>query len=51
MFPFLEADASVYFVPRQHVVGPYPDLNNNVIGTLDESNKLTGFLIGLNFKF
>ncbi len=51
MFPFLEADASIYFVPRQHVVGPYPDLNNNVVGTLDESNKLTGVLIGLNFRF
>lgn len=51
MFPFLEADASVYFVPRQHIVGPYPDLDNNVIGTIDESNKLTGFLIGLNFRF
>lgn len=51
MFPFLEADASVYFVPRQHLVGPYPDLDNTVIGTLDESNKLTGVLIGLNFRF
>jgi long-chain fatty acid transport protein len=51
MFPFLEAEASFYFVPRSHVIGPYPDLSNNVLGTLDESNKLTSALIGLNFHF
>lgn len=51
MFPFLEAEASFYFVPRQHVVGPFPNLKNQVIGTIDESNKLTSGLIGLNFRF
>ncbi|HEX6973642.1 MAG TPA: outer membrane protein transport protein [Vicinamibacterales bacterium] len=51
MFPFLEVEASVYFVPREHAIGPFPDLQGNVIGTLDESNKLTGALIGMNFKF
>ena len=51
MFPFLSAEASAYYVPRQHVTGPYPDLNNNVLGTIDESNALAGVLIGLNFKF
>lgn len=51
MFPFLEADAAFYYVPRSHAIGPFPDLSNNVIGTLDESNKLTSGLIGLNFKF
>jgi long-chain fatty acid transport protein len=51
MFPFLEMVASFYFVPRQHLVGPFPDLQNNVRGTLDESNKLTGGLIGMTFKF
>jgi long-chain fatty acid transport protein len=51
MFPFLEANASVYFVPRQHVVGPFPDLQNVNQGTIDESNKLTGALIGLSFRF
>ena len=51
MFPFLSAEASAYFVPREHVTGPFPDLDNNVRGTLDESNKLTSVLIGLNFKF
>jgi long-subunit fatty acid transport protein len=51
MFPFLEADASFYYVPRDHVVGPFPDLQNNVRGTLDESNTLTGALIGMNFRF
>ena len=51
MFPFPEAVASAYFVPRQHIVGPFPDLTNKVIGTIDESNKLTSALIGFNFKF
>ena len=51
MFPFLEMVASFYFVPRQHVVGPFPDLTGKVVGTLDESNKLTGGLIGMNFRF
>lgn len=51
MFPFLSAEASAYFVPRQHVVGPFPDLDNRVLGTIDESNKLMGALIGLNFRF
>lgn len=51
IFPFLSAEASGYYVPRQHVVGPFPDLDNNVLGTLDESNRLVSGLIGLNFKF
>jgi long-chain fatty acid transport protein len=51
MFPFLEAEASFYYVPRQHVVGSFPDLQNKVKGTLDESNTLKGALIGLNFRF
>jgi long-chain fatty acid transport protein len=51
MFPFLEMVASFYYVPRQHLVGPFPDLDNVVRGTLDESNKLTSALIGMSFKF
>jgi long-chain fatty acid transport protein len=51
MFPFLQAEAGFYFVPRDHVVGPFPDLDNQVIGGLDTSNKLTSALIGLNFRF
>ena len=51
MFPFLEAEASAYYVPRQHIVGPFPDINNNVLGSLDESNRLISGLIGLNFHF
>lgn len=51
MFPFLEAQASFYYVPREHVVGPLPDLQNNVIGTLDESNTLKSVLIGMSFRF
>ena len=51
LFPFLSAEAAAYYVPRQHVVGPYPDLQNKVLGTLDESNTLMSALIGLNFHF
>lgn len=51
MFPFLTAEASAYYVPRQHAVGPFPDLNNVAIGTIDESNRLIAALIGLNFRF
>ena len=51
MFPFLEAEASFYYVPRDHVSGYFTDLQNVVVGTLDESNTLKGVLIGLNFRF
>jgi long-chain fatty acid transport protein len=51
LFPFLQAEAGFYFVPRDHVVGPFPNLDNEVIGGLDTSNKLTSALIGLNFRF
>ncbi len=51
IFPFLSAEASAYYVPRQHVVGPFPDLDNKVLGTLDESNTLKSALIGFNFHF
>jgi len=51
MFPFLEMVASAYIVPRQHLVGPFPNLKGEVLGTLDESNKLSGVLIGMNFRF
>jgi len=51
IFPFLSAEAAAYYVPRQHVTGPFPDINNNVLGTLDESNRLISGLIGLNFHF
>src|SRR4030095_15025115 len=40
IFPFLSAEAAGYYVPRQHVVGPFPDINNNVVGTIDASNTL-----------
>lgn len=51
MFPFLEAEAGFYFVPRDHVRGPLPNLAGEVIGALDTSNKLTSAQIGLNFRF
>lgn len=51
LFPFLEAEFSAYYVPRQHLVGPFLNLQNERVGTLDESNKLTSASIGLNFRF
>jgi long-chain fatty acid transport protein len=51
IFPFLSAEVSGYWVPRQHVVGPFPNLQNVNQGSLDESNSLKSVLIGLNFRF
>ena len=51
VFPFLSAEASFYYVPREHLRGPLPDLSSKVIGTLDTSNKLTSGLIGFHFTF
>jgi len=51
IFPFLTAEMAAYFVPRQSIKGPFPDLDNNPLGTIEESNKLTSFLIGLNYRF
>jgi len=54
VFPFLEANASFSYAPREHVTGPFRDINNinNVIvGTVDVSNTVTSALIGLSFKF
>lgn len=47
----VSADLAVYHVPRSHVIGPYPDLDNNRLGTLNTSNKLDSVLVGLNWKF
>lgn len=51
LFPFLTAEASFYYVPRKHIRGPLPNLDSEVIGTMDTSNKLTSGLIGLSFTF
>ncbi|MGE0454544.1 MAG: OmpP1/FadL family transporter [Vicinamibacteria bacterium] len=51
LFPFVSAEASFYYVPRKHLKGPLPNLDSEVIGTLDTSNQLTSALIGLNFTF
>ena len=51
MFPFLSAEVSAYYVPRQHAVGPFPDINNVNQGSIDESNTITSALIGFNFHF
>lgn len=52
MFPFLTAEAAVYFVPREHIVGPFLDLDGVVAdSTMDTSNSIKSALIGLNFRF
>ena len=51
IFPFLTAEIAAYYVPRQSIKGPFPDLDNNVLGTIEESNTLKSFLIGLNYRF
>ncbi len=50
-FPFLSAEASFYYAPREHVSGPYPAAQGGTLGTLDTSNQLTSALVGLNFTF
>lgn len=49
-FPFLTAETSIYYVPREHVIGPFP-APQGVAGTIDVSNSVTSLLIGLNFAF
>jgi long-chain fatty acid transport protein len=54
LFPFLEANASFSYAPREHVTGPYRDINNVdnvVIGSVDVSNTVTSALVGLSFRF
>jgi long-chain fatty acid transport protein len=52
MFPFLEAEVSGYFVPREHIVGPFLDLNGPIANSrMDTSNSIKSALIGLNFRF
>ncbi|MGE0454542.1 MAG: OmpP1/FadL family transporter [Vicinamibacteria bacterium] len=50
-FPFLTAEASFYYSPRESVRGPFPVVQGFDIGTVETSNKLTSALIGLNFTF
>jgi long-chain fatty acid transport protein len=52
MFPFLTAETGFYIVPREHVVGPFLDLNGELaLSEMDTSNSIKSALIGLNFKF
>jgi long-subunit fatty acid transport protein len=52
MFPFLEAEAAAYFVPREHIVGPFLSLDGPVPNSsMDTSNSIKSALIGLNFRF
>lgn len=46
----VSADMGFYYVPRTHVRGPFPDLGNNVNGTLDTSNELKSVLVGLRWN-
>lgn len=47
----LTAEAAFYVVPRESVTGPFPDLDNNVLGTMTTSNELTSVLMGLSWNF
>jgi long-chain fatty acid transport protein len=51
VFPFLEANVSLSYAPREHVTGPYRDVTNVVLGSVDMSNSVTSALVGLSFKF
>ncbi len=45
------ADMGFYYVPKESVTGPFPDLDNNVLGTMTTSNQLTSVQIGLRWEF
>lgn len=47
----LTANLGFYYVPRSTLTGPWEDINNNRIGTLDTSNALTGVQLGLAWNF
>jgi long-chain fatty acid transport protein len=49
-FPFLTAETSVYYAPRNHVTGPFPTAQGTA-GTIDNSNSITSLLVGLSFAF
>lgn len=51
LFPFLAAEASFYYVPRERIRGPLPAVGRGVIGEMETSNMLTSALVGLNFTF
>lgn len=52
MFPFLTAEAGFYIVPREHIIGPFLNLDGVVPNsTMDTSNSIKSALIGLNFRF
>jgi long-chain fatty acid transport protein len=51
VLPFLTAQASLYYVPRDHVSGPFPSVQGFNLGTVDISNQASSALIGLNFTF
>ena len=56
MFPFLTMEASFYYVPREHVKGPFliDQLGPNppaTPGTMDTSNTITSAVMGLYFRF
>jgi long-subunit fatty acid transport protein len=47
----VRADLGAYHVPRGGNVGPLLDLDNNEIGTVDESNTLTSVQLGFSWAF
>ncbi len=49
--PQFRLDGSFYVVPEESATGPYPNLYDQSLGTLTESNGLTGALFGFNWKF
>jgi long-chain fatty acid transport protein len=56
MFPFLTMQASFYYVPREHIEGPFliDQLGPNPYptpGTMDTSNTITSVIMGMYFRF
>ena len=51
LFPFLTAEASFYYVPREHVSGPFGTVQGFDLGTLDVSNQVSSAVAGFRFTF
>ena len=49
--PQFRLDGSFYVVPEESAKGPYPNLFNQSLGTIETSNGLTGLLFGFNWAF
>ena len=51
VFDDLRVDLGAYYVPRGGNTGPYLDLDNNTLGTIEETNTLKSVQLGMSWSF